>query len=400
MRILHVLQQLPMKTGSGVYYTNLIDELEKHGNENILLHASQEPFEFECDKNRFIVEFNSDALPFPIMGMSDIMPYESTLFNEASDEMLDKMLDEFRNKLIYIKENLNPDIIISHHLFLVTNLVKEVFADKKVFAFCHGTDLRQIGQHEKFKAMLPNIKKLERIFTVSPGEAEKITDIFGINPDKITLIGGGFNQNLFNTNYTREAHDRLKIMFAGKISESKGVFALAGALPYIEQKFSDIDMHIVGHASDEQLKLLNENAKHSKNLYVYNSQTQETMAEKLKQADIFVLPSYYEALGLIAIEALACGKLAVTSDIEGLKNQLGSKVNNSGVILYTELPRIYDLDKPVQEDVPAYEKRLAENIIKQIEKVKAGYTIPNDIQDEIDKNSWSSLGEKVLQYLN
>ncbi|MFR1324180.1 MAG: glycosyl transferase family 1, partial [Ezakiella massiliensis] len=178
MRILHVLQQLPMKTGSGVYYTNLIEELDKHGHENIMLYANQNEFDFPKSDLRFEVEFKSDRLPFPIMGMSDIMPYDSTVFSEATDEMLDKVLAAYREKLIYIKENLKPDIIISHHLFLVTNLVKEVFADQKVYAFCHGTDLRQIGQHEKFKKMLPNIPKLERFFTVAPGEDAKISAIF------------------------------------------------------------------------------------------------------------------------------------------------------------------------------------------------------------------------------
>lgn len=399
MRILHVLQQLPMKTGSGVYYTNLIEELDKHGHENIMLYANQNEFDFPKSDLRFEVEFKSDRLPFPIMGMSDVMPYDSTVFSEATDEMFDKVLDAYREKLIYIKENLKPDMIISHHLFLVTNLVKEVFADQKVYAFCHGTDLRQIGQHEKFKKMLPNIPKLERIFTVAPGEDAKISAIFDIPKEKITLIGGGFNQNIFNTNYKAEPRDFIKIMYAGKISESKGVFALAGALPYIEEAHPDVELHLVGHASEEQRKVLFVNAKNSDKLFVYNSQTQETMAEKLKNSDIFVLPSYYEALGLIAIEALACGKLAVTSDIAGLKNQLGDKVNKSGVILYTELPRIYDLDKPVEEDVPAYEKRLAANIIKQIEKIKAGYKIPADIQEEIDKNSWEKLAMRVLEYL-
>lgn len=399
MRILHVLQQLPMKTGSGVYYTNLIEEFEKLGHENILLHATQEPFEFDDDPSRFMVHFKSEALPFPIMGMSDIMPYESTVFSKAPDEMLDAMLAEYKKQLIHIKENLNPDIIITHHLFLVTNLTKEIFHDKKVYTFCHGTDLRQIGKHPRFLDRLQNIDQLERIFTVSPGEAEKITEYFNIPADKITLIGGGFNQNIFNTNYEKEPSDKIRLMFAGKISESKGVFALAGAFPYIEEKYDNIELHLVGHTSEEQLKILKEKTNNSPNFFVYNSQTQEEMAEKLKQADIFVLPSYYEALGLIAIEALACGKICVTSEIEGLKNQLGDKINNSGVIVYTELPRIYDLDKPVVEDIPAYEKRLADNIITQIEKIKSGYTIPEDIQHEIDKNSWQNLSKKVLSYL-
>jgi len=38
----------------------------------------------------------------------------------------------------------------------------------------------------------------------------------------------------------------------------------------------------------------------------------------MRAADIYVLPSYYEGLGLIAIEALGCGMRVVVTEIEGL----------------------------------------------------------------------------------
>ena len=40
MRILHVLAQLPAKTGSGVYFTNVIEGLEKYKHEQAALYGT------------------------------------------------------------------------------------------------------------------------------------------------------------------------------------------------------------------------------------------------------------------------------------------------------------------------------------------------------------------------
>ncbi|MDD7761666.1 MAG: glycosyltransferase family 4 protein [Ezakiella sp.] len=408
MKILHVLQQLPMKTGSGVYFSNLIDEFNKLGVENIALYAIESPYKADLNCKSYEVEFNTPKLPFPIPGMSDIMPYESTRFSDATRAMLDDYLAAFENRLTKIKEEHDFDMIFCHHLFLVTDLVRRLFPDKKIYAFSHGTDLRQVDRYPGFLKSLTAIKDLDHIFTVNPKNIDEIIKLFDIDRDKITNIGGGFNQNIFNDDYIKDGleknekddKDELKIIYAGKISPSKGVHALAMALPIIEEKYPNVKMHLIGVADDETKEELSREAEGSSNLLVYNSQTQESMAKILKEGDVFVLPSYFEALGLIAIEALACRKFVVTSDIEGLKNQLGEVVNNSGAIIYTKLPRIYDLDKPYEEDIKDYVERLAENIIAQLDKVVRGEIISDEIMKEIDKNSWQALAKKIYDMIN
>ena len=82
------------------------------------------------------------------------------------------------------------------------------------------------------------------------------------------------------------------------------------------------------------------------------------------------MPSYYEGLGLVAIEALASGLYVVVTEIEAPMALLGDKINSSGVIKYVQPPRIYDTDKPLEEDLPAFKGRLKEAMLEQIEKVR------------------------------
>lgn len=85
MKILHCLAQLPMKTGSGIYYDTVINHLAERGHENAALYGVQEPFsvELSCVAS-FPVRFNTETLPFPIAGMSDEMPYPSTVYSEMT----------------------------------------------------------------------------------------------------------------------------------------------------------------------------------------------------------------------------------------------------------------------------------------------------------------------------
>jgi hypothetical protein len=146
MKILHCLAQLPNRTGSGVYYKNLIREMKKQrGWEQAGLYALN-------DENRCLdldldyiypIRFNSDELPFPIAGMSDEMPYDSTAYSRMTPDMMEQWKGAFTSKLIEIKDDFKPDVIVCHHLWILCALVLDVFPDIPVIAISHGTDIRQ-----------------------------------------------------------------------------------------------------------------------------------------------------------------------------------------------------------------------------------------------------------------
>ena len=88
MRILHVLAQLPIKTGSGVYFTNVIDGLKEFNVEQAAIYATTPEYNFNFVDEKFEVEFQGKDISFPIVGMSDIMPYDNTLYKNMTDEMI------------------------------------------------------------------------------------------------------------------------------------------------------------------------------------------------------------------------------------------------------------------------------------------------------------------------
>lgn len=401
MRVLHVLTQLPAKTGSGVYFANLISAFKAAGAENAAIYGAEEKHRDLIDVNTdrtYEVLYDTEEVPFHICGMSDEMPYKSTIYSEMSEDEIDTMLEAFRKRLLKAKEEFKPELVISHHLMFLTDLVREVFPDVKVVGISHGTDMRQIMQHRRFLARLTHLKDLDQVLTVTPAEHEQIEDILGITKEKIHLVGGAYNDKVFYPSTKAKSDDTIRLMFAGKITESKGVFALAAALPYLEKNHDNIELHIIGNASKEDKEKMMMEANYSKNLYIRDAENQLLMAEDLRRSDIFILPSYFEALGLVAIEALACHKLVVASEIDGLRMLLGEKLAHSGIIEFTELPRIYDVDKPYQEDVPSYVERLAAKIEKQIARLDANL-FTEEISLALHEYSWLNLGKRILNII-
>ena len=76
-------------------------------------------------------------------------------------------------------------------------------------------------------------------------------------------------------------------------------------------------------------------------------------------------------LWMLAIESLARGMYVVAIEIEALRTLLGEEIEESGIIKYVPLPRIYDTDKPLKEDLPKFKENLKQAILFQIEKVRA-----------------------------
>ena len=394
MRILHVLAQLPERTGSGVYFTNVIQELKKYDNvEQACLYGTTKEFDIDIlDKNRqFEVIFKSEALPFPIVGMSDIMPYESTLYSEMTEEMLEMWKNAFIRELNIIKEEFNPDVIISHHLWILTSIVCDVFRDRKVVGICHNTDIRQAEKNKEIKKKyVTNLEKLDKIFSLSYSQINDIEKKFGYDRKKVIYLGAGYNGEIFYPPKNYEKKNNIELLYVGKFDESKGFYELIEAFKIISEKRDDVNLTLIGALRKKDKEKIENAVREIKNITVHDFLNQKELAEIMRTKDIFILPSYFEGLGLIAVEALGCGLRAVTTDIAGLMELLGEKINSSGIIEYVSMPEIYDTDKAVEKEKPDFINRLVSGIEKQIKETLENRKIDKEILLEIAKNSWSS----------
>lgn len=402
VKLLHVLAQLPSRTGSGVYFSNVVENFKDYDYQQKVVFGTEDDFEWDIldEEDIYSVEFKTEELPFPIVGMSDVMPYDNTLYSEMTDEMFHKWIAAFKKRLLKIKEEYNPDVIFTHHLWILSSIVVETFPDSKIVGLFHNTDMRQAQMNPHiYHKYVKHLSGLDLILAGSEEQKDSITATYKeISREKIIAIGGGFNQNIFYPPKEKEYSDKIRLAFSAKIDPSKGIYELLKV--YRDLDLEDVSLDIIGAPDKEAKKRLKEYIGDDKSIRVYNVKDQVALGDELRKKDIFLMPSFYEGLGLMAIESLATGLYVVTTEIEALKTLLGEDINKSGVIKYVPLPRIYDVDKPVEEDLPEFREELKRAILCQIEKVRNRENTLVEQKDNIDKLSWKSLIKRINDIIN
>ncbi|CAB1076917.1 hypothetical protein D1AOALGA4SA_4714 [Olavius algarvensis Delta 1 endosymbiont] len=130
LKILHVIGQRPEMTGSGIYLESLIGESQKYGFLNYWVAGVPAGHEHRSEvmlqANGLYVSFETESLDFPVVGMSDVMPYKSSLFKELKGKRLISYKSAFTQALQTAIKQFDPDIIHTNHLFLLSALVRKL----------------------------------------------------------------------------------------------------------------------------------------------------------------------------------------------------------------------------------------------------------------------------------
>ena len=416
MKILSIIAQKPSSTGSGIYLTELVAHFKNKGHEQEIICATYFDDEInikslDSDNDRMIkfnkVIFDTKDLPLKIAGMSDVMPYESIKYSylaENSDK-LSIWQNAFKEKFVATIESFKPDLIICHHLYLLTAMVvnylkteivkNEPLYKPLIFGICHNTDLRQYQQTNlKREYIKDNIKLLDRIFVPSSEHKNKVIDIFDVDDSKVETIGIGYNNNIFKILDKRSDIDNtfnssiIKILYVGKLSKKKGVLSLVKAFNSLKKE--NLSLTLIGGAGsiEEYNEIIAECKKSKNKINVLEPMNQKELAIEYNSHDIFVLPSFSEGLPIVPLEAMACGCKLVISDLPGVRDFYNSNVKNASV-KYVTLPKLTNVDDASDEELYLFEKRLKDALLESINDNKQ--YIP-----KLSNISWEGIGNKIL----
>ena len=404
-KILHILAQRPEKTGSGIFLQNIVKIAAEQGYEQAVI--SGVPADLEevdlgfIDKQKFYpVKFETASMPFPVVGMSNLMPYRSEKYKNLTTEMFKNWKQGFKEKIIKAVEEFKPDVILAHHLWILTAFLSELVTEIPIKAICHGTGLRQLNQAEKYADyVIAGCKKVDRIFALNIDQKQKISSLYDINPNKISVIGSGYDSDIFYPSNNRQNSNPIQIVYAGKISCSKGLKSLIRVCSSLSSEF-DLELKLVGGGSGEEAECIKDLALEKDFLIEMEGAVPQTqLGDIFRKSDIFCLPSFYEGLPLVLIEALASGLQVVTTDLEGVKSWLGDQINKTGAVEYVELPELKESDIPVESELPDYERRLKKGLKNQIDRLRNNkYLDDPDFRKTVESWSWSELFKKMEDY--
>jgi glycosyltransferase involved in cell wall biosynthesis len=374
--VLHLLSQQPGKTGSGVALlalTRLGAEAGSRQRAVIGLPADEPLPDIPplTAAEIFPLRFDRPPVPFAVPGMSDIMPYPSTRFSDFTPDMLAGYLQGFADALAAATGDFRPDLIQSNHLWLLTAVARVVFPATPLCAYSHGTELRQLHHAAHLAPLVvPACADVDRVFALHADNRDRIVQAYGIPAARVRVVGAGFREDVFRPGAggPRPAdRDELTIVYAGKISAPKGVPWLIEAMRRVKGPGERrVRLLLAGSAGDGGGETIRRQAADMDNVLFLGALPQAELAAVLQNADVFVLPSFFEGLPLVVVESLACGCRVVMTDLPGVDGWMPAGLCAEGRVDRVPPPRLIGADTPLPADLPEFVARLAVALERQL----------------------------------
>lgn len=399
MKILHVLSQRPDSTGSGIYLQAMLREGAKQGYKNFLLAglpAGESPhLHGLMPAAGHFVRFQGEDLSSDIVGMSDVMPYPSKRWRDLSNLDVESYEKVFGAKLVSLVQDIQPDLIHSHHLWILTALTRRTFPELPVVATCHGSDLRQFHFCEHLRDRVePDCRRLHHIMALSRAQKSDILHLLGIPEAMVEVVGAGYNQSLFYPE-AKTSPNPVKIVYVGKLSRAKGVPWLLKALArLLHQPWV---LHLVGGGTGaEKEEVLALARPLGTRIMIYGPLHQEDMAAILRKSHLAVLPSFFEGLPLVVLEALAAGCRVVATALPGVVELLeGCQIETVNLVLR---PRLKSQDQPYEEDEEVFVQELARALESQIQAAQRQPDLALiEVSKVLEYYSWPAVFARVAR---
>lgn len=146
----------------------------------------------------------------------------------------------------------------------------------------------------------------------------------GLDPKKIVVISHFVNISKVNPNSMKIRNSlQSDILFVGRLEKRKGVQELLQTLSHLSKIGVKFNAYIVGKGPlEEQVK--SETSVHPlRNHVKYLGYVKETVLRRLyNETKIVLVPSRYEGLPSVCLEAMCYGKVVIGFDIPGLRDVL------------------------------------------------------------------------------
>ena len=194
-------------------------------------------------------------------------------------------------------------------------LLARKFRKFTVYTNCHGSDV--IPQNPGQEKMQKNTRQIlscsEKIIVPSAFFKRTVSEKYGIPDERIFVCAsGGVDAQVFCPADRREPP--FTVGFVSRIEPGKGWDVLLKACAKLQDK--NFRLLMIGGGRDEKkLQELAQQLELTEQIDFVGPQPQTYLPDYINRMDVFVFPTQLtESLGLVALEAMACGVPVIASD--------------------------------------------------------------------------------------
>ena len=237
-------------------------------------------------------------------------------------------------KIIKIFREVNPKLV---HLVTIKPVILGGIAAR--FTKIHGVIAAVSGLGSSFldEGTLGKIKRffIKRLYRISlsnsniqvicqnQNDIEDIQKISKLPLTNFSLIEGS-GVSLTKFTYSEDKNEIPNVIMASRLLRDKGVTEFAEAARLLKESNTNVNMILVGETDPDNPSSITKSQVTSwerEGILEYWGH-KEDMEKILQESSIVVLPSYREGFPKILIEAAACGRAVITTDVPGCRDAI------------------------------------------------------------------------------
>lgn len=300
------------------------------------------------------------------------------LFFASSGKRMYKGIKGFINK---IYNEFKFDIIHSH-VILPDGYAGMKIAEhykKPLFVTVHGADFQKtIFKNKKCKETVKKVINFSEKTIVVSNKLKKIAkEEMGIKNDKIEVIPNGISEeDIFRgkSNLLENYKSKEIILSVSNLVKTKGIDFNLKAIKKLEKKHPNLIYLIIGEGEvRKELRRLMKVLKLEDRVEFLGKLSHKKTMEYISICDIFSLPSWQEAFGVVYIEAMAHGKPVIACKGEGPEDFI--KDGETGILVkpknVDDLAKTLDFLLSNQEESRKIGERAKELVFKNYTWEKA-----------------------------
>ena len=200
---------------------------------------------------------------------------------------------------------------------------------------------------------------------------------YGIK-NRFQVILNVINTEMFHPSTSQYRNEKKRILLVALLSPIKGIPYLLRALAQLKEKRQDFVLDIVGDGPNRQeYEELVKKLGLGDMVRFHGLKSKPEVAEYMRQCDFFVLPSLWENLPCVLIEAMASGIPVIATDVGGVKEMINENV---GILIPPK--NIKALEEAIKDMLSVCANYSPENITKYA-KEKFSYPVVSQRLDEI-----------------
>jgi glycosyltransferase involved in cell wall biosynthesis len=241
--------------------------------------------------------------------------------------------------MAFLKKALKDfDVVHAHEYRTYENIVLHHYAKKYDITYllqAHGS-LRRDDPKRSLKWVYDIffgyslLKDASKVIALTPTEAEQYMSM-GVPKEKIAIIPNGIDLSEYaelppKGSFKKKFNipeDRKIILYLGRIHKIKGIDFLIRAYAYLKNKMNFKDAVLVIAGPDDgylsEVKSLVHDLSVSNSVLFVGSLYGGDKLAAYVDSEVYILSSRYETFGMTVLEAYACGKPVIASDVGGLK---------------------------------------------------------------------------------